>query len=144
LARADGGNFCSRCGLALARQPGATAPSRFEALLSRPYPWQGGLESRSALEGERKRVTVLFADLRGSLGAIEGVDPEEVQELLDAVVTAMMDAVHEYQGVVNQVMGDGIMALFGAPVAYEDHALRAACAALACNRPSIICTTRPG
>lgn len=84
-----------------------------------------------APEGERKRVTVLFADLRGSLGVIQDVDPEEVQELLDAVVTAMMEAVHEYQGAVNQVMGDGIMALFGAPLSYEDHALRAACAALA-------------
>jgi class 3 adenylate cyclase/tetratricopeptide (TPR) repeat protein len=89
------------------------------------------LASRAALEGERKQVTVLFADVRGSLSVIQGVDPEEGQALLDAVLEAMAEAVHRYEGAVNQVMGDGIMALFGAPVAHEDHALRAACAALA-------------
>lgn len=89
------------------------------------------MASRSALEGERKPVTVLFADLRGSLSVIEGVDPEEVQALLDAVLAAMVDAVHRFEGAVSQTMGDGILALFGAPLAHEDHALRACCAALA-------------
>ncbi len=92
------------------------------------------LRSRAALEGERKQVTVLFADLRGSFGAIEGGDPEEAQAMLDAVLAAMTEAVHRFEGTVNQVLGDGIMALFGAPVAHEDHAVRAAAAALAMQR----------
>jgi class 3 adenylate cyclase len=89
------------------------------------------LTSRSALEGERKQVTVLFADLKGSTELIEGLDPEEARELLDPALHVMMDAVHRYEGTVNQVLGDGIMALFGAPVAHEDHAVRACYAALA-------------
>src|SRR5262245_12314296 len=89
------------------------------------------LTSRSALEGERKQVTVLFADLKGSTELIEGLDPEEARRLLDPALHAMMDAVHRYEGTVNQVLGDGIMALFGAPVAHEDHAVRACYAALA-------------
>ena len=86
--------------------------------------------SRSAIDGELRQVTVMFADLRGSLGVIQGSDPEQVQALLDAVVVRMVDSVERYGGTVNQVMGDGIMALFGAPVAHEDHAVRAANAAL--------------
>src|ERR1051326_5445806 len=89
------------------------------------------LSSREALEGERKRVTVLFADLKGSTELIQGLDPEETRLLLDRALHAMMDAVHAYEGTVNQIMGDGIMALFGAPVAHEDHAVRACYAALA-------------
>ena len=84
-----------------------------------------------ALEGERKQVTVLFADLKGSTELIEGLDPEEARQLLDPALHVMMDAVHRYEGTVNQVLGDGIMALFGAPVAHEDHAVRACYAALA-------------
>jgi class 3 adenylate cyclase/tetratricopeptide (TPR) repeat protein len=90
------------------------------------------LTSRGALEGERKQVTVLFADLKGSLELIlADRDPEEARQLLDAVLERMMAAVHRYEGTVNQVMGDGIMALFGAPIAHEDHAVRACYAALA-------------
>jgi class 3 adenylate cyclase/tetratricopeptide (TPR) repeat protein len=89
------------------------------------------LTSRAALEGERKQVTVLFADLKGSTELIEGLDPEEARRLLDPALHVMMDAVHRYEGTVNQVLGDGIMALFGAPVAHEDHAVRACYAALA-------------
>ena len=89
------------------------------------------LTSRAALEGERKQVTVLFADLKGSTELIEGLDPEEARKLLDPALHVMMDAVHRYEGTVNQVLGDGIMALFGAPVAHEDHAVRACYAALA-------------
>jgi class 3 adenylate cyclase len=88
------------------------------------------LTSRSALEGERKQVTVLFADLKGSMELLADRDPEEAQQLLDPVLEHMMAAVHRYEGTVNQVMGDGIMALFGAPVAHEDHAVRACYAAL--------------
>src|SRR5215470_3426967 len=89
------------------------------------------LASRQSLEGERKQVTVLFADIRGSTSLLEGLDPEEAQKLIDPVLRVMMDAVHRYEGTVNQVLGDGIMALFGAPLAHEDHAVRACYAALA-------------
>jgi class 3 adenylate cyclase len=88
------------------------------------------LTSKRALEGERKQITVLFADLRGSLELLADRDPEEARKLLDPVLERMMDAVHRYEGTVNQVMGDGIMALFGAPVAREDHAVRACYAAI--------------
>jgi class 3 adenylate cyclase len=89
------------------------------------------LASKRALEGERKQVTVLFADLKSSLELLADRDPEEARQLLDPVLMLMMDTVHRYEGTVNQVMGDGIMALFGAPIAHEDHALRACYAALA-------------
>jgi class 3 adenylate cyclase/tetratricopeptide (TPR) repeat protein len=88
------------------------------------------LTSRSALEGERKLVTVLFADLKGSMELLADRDPEEARKILDPVLERMMEAVHRYEGTVNQVMGDGIMALFGAPIAHEDHAVRACYAAL--------------
>ena len=94
-----------------------------------PYLAEKILTSRSALEGERKQDTVLFADLKGSTELIQGLDPEEARQLLDPAVHVMMDAVHHYEGTVNQVLGDGIMALFGAPVAHEDHAVRACYAA---------------
>ena len=88
------------------------------------------LQARPSLEGERKQVTVLFADLKGSLELLADRDPEEARLLLDPVLERMMEAVHRYEGTVNQVMGDGIMALFGAPLAHEDHAVRACYAAL--------------
>ena len=89
------------------------------------------LLSKTALEGERKQVTVLFADLKASMELLADRDPEEARQLLDPVLERMMAAVHRYEGTVNQVMGDGIMALFGAPIAHEDHAVRACYAALA-------------
>ena len=88
------------------------------------------LLSKAALEGERKQVTVLFADLKGSMELLADRDPEEARKLLDPVLEQMMEAVHRYEGTVNQVMGDGVMALFGAPIAHEDHAVRACYAAL--------------
>jgi class 3 adenylate cyclase/tetratricopeptide (TPR) repeat protein len=88
------------------------------------------LTSKSALEGERKQVTVLFADLKGSMELLSDRDPEDARKILDPVLELMMEAVHRYEGTVNQVMGDGIMALFGAPLAHEDHAVRACYAAL--------------
>ena len=90
--------------------------------------------SKSALEGERKQVTVLFADLKGSMELLADRDPEEARKLLDPVLERMMEAVHHYEGTVNQVMGDGIMALFGAPIGHEDHAVRACYAALRMQR----------
>jgi class 3 adenylate cyclase len=92
------------------------------------------LTSKSALEGERKQVTVLFADLKGSMELLADRDPEEARKLLDPVLERMMEAVHHYEGTVNQVMGDGIMALFGAPIGHEDHAVRACYAALRMQR----------
>jgi len=88
------------------------------------------LTSKGALEGERKQVTVLLADLKGSMELLADRDPEEARKILDPVLEMMIDAVHRYEGTVNQVMGDGIMALFGAPLAHEDHAVRACYAAL--------------
>ena len=96
-----------------------------------PYLAEKILTSRSVLEGERKQVTVLFADLKDSTELIRGLDPEAAQQLLDPAIHHMMDAVHRFEGTVNQILGDGIMALFGAPIAHEDHALRACYAALA-------------
>jgi class 3 adenylate cyclase/predicted ATPase len=95
-----------------------------------PYLTEKILTSRSALEGERKQVTVLFADIKDSTELIKDLDPEAAQQLLDPALHRMMEAVHRFEGTVNQVLGDGIMALFGAPLAHEDHALRACYAAL--------------
>jgi class 3 adenylate cyclase len=89
------------------------------------------LASRAALAGERKQVMVLFADFKDSTELIRGLDPEAAQQLLDPAIHHMMDAVHRFEGTVHQVLGDGIMALFVAPVAHEDHAVRAGYAALA-------------
>ena len=133
----DGFAFCGQCGTRLTGQPMASAPP---AVASRSQTPQGYtpthlaekiLTSRSALEGERKQVTVLFADLKGSMELLADRDPEEARQLLDPVLERMMAAVHRYEGTVNQVMGDGIMALFGAPIAHEDHTVRACYAALA-------------
>jgi class 3 adenylate cyclase/tetratricopeptide (TPR) repeat protein len=96
-----------------------------------PYLAEKILTSRRAMEGERKQVTVLFADLKGNTELIRDLDPEAGQALLDTALQHMMDAVHRFEGTVNDVAGDGIMAMFGAPIAHEDHALRACYAALA-------------
>src|SRR5215813_2908067 len=88
------------------------------------------LTSRSALEGEHKQVTVLFADIKDSTELIQDLDPEDAQKLLDPAIHIMMESVHHFEGTVNQVLGDGIMSIFGAPIAHEDHALRACYAAL--------------
>ena len=109
--------------------PPATAPAPLA--YTPPYLVEKILTTRSALEGERKQVTVLFADLKGSTELIRDLDPEAAQTLLDPALQRMMDAVHRFEGTVNQVLGDGIMALFGAPVAHEDHAVRACYAGLA-------------
>jgi class 3 adenylate cyclase len=108
----------------------AETPAQAPLTYTPPYLAEKILTSRSALEGERKQVTVLFADLKGSMELLADRDPEEARQLLDPVLERMMAAVHRYEGTVNQVMGDGIMALFGAPIAHEDHAVRACYAAL--------------
>src|SRR5262245_56766636 len=125
-----GAKFCLECG----RPTGSdgTEPARFASPQSYTpkHLAERILTSKSALEGERKQVTVLFADLKGSMELLADRDPEEARKILDPVLERMMEAVHRYEGTVNQVMGDGIMALFGAPLAHEDHAVRACYAAL--------------
>jgi class 3 adenylate cyclase len=108
-----------------------TVPSRAPLSYTPLHLAEKILTAKRALEGERKQITVLFADLKGSMELLADRDPEEAQQLLDPVLERLMDAVHRYEGTVNQVMGDGIMALFGAPIAHEDHAVRACYAALA-------------
>ena len=122
----------------VAAPPPAIAPAptqdRAPLFYTPPHLAEQILTSRAALEGERKQVTVLFADLKGSMELLAERDPEEARHLLDPVLDRMMAAVHQYEGTVNQVMGDGIMDLFGAPVAHEDHAVRA------CYTASAPCT----
>ena len=129
-----GAKFCKKCGqpLVQAGAAGSVAAPKFASpqAYTPKHLAEKILTSRSALEGERKQVTVLFADLKGSMELLADRDPEEAQKLLDPVLERMMEAVHRYEGTVNQVMGDGIMALFGAPLAHEDHAVRACYAAL--------------
>jgi class 3 adenylate cyclase/tetratricopeptide (TPR) repeat protein len=124
--------FCAECGTPLTAQtpaaPAAPPPSPLQ--YTPRYLAEKILTSKAALEGERKQVTVLFADLKGSMELLADRDPEEARQLLDPVLERMIEAVHRYEGTVNQVMGDGIMALFGAPIAHEDHAVRACYAAL--------------
>jgi len=119
--------FCHRCG-----QPTGTAVGRSQA--SRAYTPQyladKILTTRSALEGERKQVTVLFADIKGSMQLAEQVDPEDWHAILDEFFQILSAGIHRFEGTINQYTGDGIMALFGAPIAHEDHALRACYAAL--------------
>src|SRR5262249_8922898 len=109
----------------------AGTPARTPLAYTPPYLAEKIFTSRSALEGERKQVTVLFADLKGNTEMIRDLDPEIAQTLLDTALQHMMDAVHRFEGTVNDVAGDGLMAMFGAPIAHEDHALRACYAALA-------------
>jgi class 3 adenylate cyclase len=132
--------FCGACGSSLTVQPAAPAVSASAAPpaahFTDPQTYtpqhlaERIISSRGALEGERKLVTVLFADLKGSMELLADRDPEDARAILDPVLERMMEAVHRYEGTVNQVMGDGIMALFGAPLAHEDHAVRACYAAL--------------
>ena len=124
-------NFCAGCGRPIGLPP--TDPERIASVESYTprHLAERILSVRDAVQGERKRVTVMFADVRGSFELIEGADPERIQAMLDEVVRLMTEAVHRYEGTVAQILGDGIMALFGAPIAHEDHAVRAAYAALA-------------
>jgi class 3 adenylate cyclase/tetratricopeptide (TPR) repeat protein len=124
--------FCGACGTPLTTQtPGPPPHPQLPASYTPTHLAEKILTSRAALEGERKQVTVLFADLKGSMELLADRDPEDARAILDPVLERMMAAVHRYEGTVNQVMGDGIMALFGAPIAHEDHAMRACYAALA-------------
>src|SRR5512134_2712014 len=121
--------FCHQCGAPLASGAAAAKFAAPEAYTPKHLA-ERILSSRASIEGERKQVTVLFADMKGSMELLAERDPEDARRLLDPVLERMMEAVHRYEGTVNQVMGDGIMALFGAPLAHEDHAIRACYAAL--------------
>jgi class 3 adenylate cyclase/tetratricopeptide (TPR) repeat protein len=123
--------FCGNCGQALAASlPAPTAPAAPRAYTPKHLA-DRILTTRAALEGERKQVTVLFCDVADSMRLTERLDPEVMHELMDRALRLVAEAVHRYEGTVNQYLGDGVMALFGAPVALEDHALRAVQAALA-------------
>jgi class 3 adenylate cyclase len=121
--------FCGECGARLGSEASSRQFPPPDAYTPRHLA-EKILTSKTALEGERKQVTVLFADLRGSMELLGDRDPEEARKLLDSVVALMMEAVHRFEGMVSEVRGDGIMALFGAPLAHEDHAIRACYAAL--------------
>lgn len=132
-SNAPGSRFCAQCASPLASAGTNNSSPRFESpqAYTPKHLAEKILTSRGALEGERKQVTVLFADLKGSMELLGDRDPEEARKLIDPVIDQIMDAVHRYEGTVNHVMGDGIMAIFGAPLAHEDHAVRACYAALA-------------
>src|SRR5499433_2583368 len=133
--------FCGDCATPLtARSPVAepraltssSPPSSYtpKHLAERILAEQAAMEARGAPDGERKTITALFADLKGSTALIEGLDPEDARSIIDPALQLMMDAVHRYNGYVAQALGDGIFALFGAPIAHEDHPQRALYAAL--------------
>jgi len=126
-----GAKFCLECGESVGNQTATQSRLGSPAAYTPKHLVEKILAAKTSLEGERKQVTVLFADIKGSTELIAERDPEEADKLLNPVLEYMMEAVHRYEGTVTRVMGDGIMALFGAPVAHEDHALRACYAALA-------------
>jgi len=130
-----GSKFCDECGYDLKKPPDAPSID-----LSKPQSYTPKfladkiLSSRSAIEGERKLVTVLFADVANYTAIAEKLDPEEVHQIMDRLFKILLDEIHKYEGTINQFTGDGIMAIFGAPVSHEDHAQRACYAALAVQK----------
>jgi class 3 adenylate cyclase len=125
-----GERFCGECGKPLL-EAAKPAPPPDPRSYTPKHLAEKILTSRSALEGERKQVTVLFADVKGSMDLAEQIDPEEWHKIMDRFFAILSDGVHRFEGTINQFTGDGIMALFGAPIAHEDHAQRACYAALA-------------
>jgi class 3 adenylate cyclase/tetratricopeptide (TPR) repeat protein len=127
--------FCDECGYDLSRPPEAL---RLDYSIPQSYTpkflAEKILTSRSAMEGERKLVTVLFADVAHFTTLSEKLEPEEVHQIMDGCFKILMDEIHKYEGTINQFTGDGVMALFGAPIAHEDHAQRACYAALSSQK----------
>ncbi len=123
---APGARFCADCGAELGAPPAAVTAKKSDE----PQIRIADAPASENLDGERKTVTALFADIKGSMELIENLDPEEARAIVDPALKLMMDAVHRYGGYVAQSTGDGIFALFGAPVAHEDHPQRALYAAL--------------
>jgi class 3 adenylate cyclase/predicted ATPase len=122
--------FCRKCRTPLGGDAVAKASERDPRSYTPKHLAEKILTSRSALEGERKQVTVLFADVKGSMDLAEQVDPEEWHRIMDRFFAILSEGVHRFEGTINQYTGDGIMALFGAPIAHEDHARNACYAAL--------------
>jgi class 3 adenylate cyclase/tetratricopeptide (TPR) repeat protein len=118
---AAGAKFCNECGQRLASPQAYTPKHLLDKILT----------SRSAMTGERKQVTVMFTDVSGFTAMSSRLDPEDVHDIMDRCFEVILDAVHRYEGTINQFLGDGVMALFGAPIAHEDHPHRALHAALA-------------
>jgi hypothetical protein len=126
-----GKRFCGDCGYDLKKPKAAPTIDYQQPRSYTPnFIAEKILTSRSAIEGERKLVTVLFADVAGFTSMSEKLDPEEVHQIMDGCFKILMDEIHRYEGTINQFTGDGVMALFGAPLAHEDHAQRACYAAL--------------
>src|SRR6266849_9565645 len=137
-----GFKFCGECATPLTRQAGIHSPESAVTSIQPPASYipphladriraeQAAMEARGLTDGERKTITALFVDLKDSTALIEDLDPEEARRLIDPALQLMMDAVHRYEGYVAQSLGDGIFALFGAPIAHEDHPQRALYAAL--------------
>jgi len=128
--------FCGECGAPLGAAPAAPPAAPAATPYTPKHLAAKILTSRSALEGERKQVTVLFADCAGFTALSSRLDPEDLHGVMDGCFTHLAEAVHRYEGTVNQYTGDGIMALFGAPIAHEDHAVRAVAAGLAIQKAS--------
>jgi class 3 adenylate cyclase/tetratricopeptide (TPR) repeat protein len=126
--------FCGQCGHALDHPPEPAIDRSAPLAYTPKHLSEKILTTKSALEGERKLVTVLFADVANFTSLSEKLDPEEVHQLMDGCFKVLMDAIHRYEGTINQFTGDGVMALFGAPLAHEDHAQRACHAALEIQR----------
>jgi class 3 adenylate cyclase/tetratricopeptide (TPR) repeat protein len=131
--------FCNKCGQALGEAPRPSpTPSGFGKAEPKTYTpkhlAEKILNTRSALEGERKLVTVMFADVAGFTSLSEKLEPEEVHQIMEGCLRILMDEIHQYEGTINQFTGDGVMALFGAPLAHEDHAQRACFAALSIQK----------
>src|ERR1700694_4794306 len=146
----EGRKFCAKCAAPLARlcpqcgasnEPGEDFCGECAAALGQPRAVSAAKSNDSPIrvadapapeniEGERKTVTALFADIKGSTELMEDLDPEEARAIIDPALKLMIDAAHRYDGYVVQSTGDGIFALFGAPVAHEDHPQRALYAAL--------------
>jgi len=125
-------SFCNECGQNLIEPKEAPPIDYSEPKSYTPkFLAEKILTTRSSMEGERKLVTVLFADVANYTSVAEKLDPEEVHQIMDGCFKILMDEIHKYEGTINQFTGDGVMALFGAPVAHEDHAQRACHAALA-------------
>ena len=130
-----GSKFCDECGYDL-QKPAKITPIDYSLPQSyTPKHLKDKiLTTRSSIEGERKLVTVFFADVANYTTISEKLDPEEVHQIMDGFFQILMDEIHKYEGTINQFTGDGVMALFGAPVAHEDHAQRACYAALSVQR----------
>ena len=135
-----GAKFCNECGCNL-EKPAITPPIDYTQPKSYTPKFMAEkiLTTRSSIEGERKLVTVLFADVANYTAISENLDPEEVHRIMDGCFKILMDEIHKYEGTINQFTGDGVMALFGAPLAHEDHAQRACYSALSIQKAMVGC-----